>query len=112
MKARVAAVVAALLAALASCRGERAASRPAGRAAASPIILVSIDTLRSDHLPAYGYKGVETPAIERLRRDGIVFEDAWSQCPLTLPSHVSIFTGVDPPVHGVRDNIGYRLDAK
>jgi choline-sulfatase len=111
MRFRAAAIVAFLFVSLASCRGERAA-RPAVRPAGSPIILVSIDTLRSDHLPAYGYKGVETPAIERLRRDGIVFEDVWSQCPLTLPSHVSIFTGVNPPVHGVRDNIGYRLDAK
>src|SRR6478736_7298736 len=98
MRPRVAAMVAALLATLAYCRGERA-SRPAVRAPAPAIILVSIDTLRSDHLPAYGYKGVETPAIERLRRDGILFEDAWSPCPLTLPSHASIFTGVDPPVH-------------
>ncbi len=104
-------MAAVLLAALASCRGERA-SAPAVRAAEPPIILVSIDTLRSDHLPPYGYKGVETPAIDRLARDGIVFEDVWSQCPLTLPSHVSIFTGLVPPVHGVRDNIGYRLDAR
>jgi arylsulfatase A-like enzyme/cytochrome c-type biogenesis protein CcmH/NrfG len=112
MRARAAARVAVLLASVASCRGERAASPPAARAVRPPIVLVSIDTLRSDHLPAYGYKGVETPAIERLRQDGIVFEDVWSQCPLTLPSHVSIFTGVNPPVHGVRDNIGYRLDVK
>jgi arylsulfatase A-like enzyme/Flp pilus assembly protein TadD len=111
VKPRAAAIAAVLLAALASCRGERAA-RPAAPAVRAPIILISIDTLRSDHLPAYGYKGVETPAIERLRRDGIVFEDAWSQVPLTLPSHASIFTGVNPPVHGVRNNIGYRLDAK
>jgi arylsulfatase A-like enzyme/Flp pilus assembly protein TadD len=111
MKARAAVTVAVLVATFASCRSE-SAPRPAARAAGAPIVLVSIDTLRSDHLPAYGYKGVETPAIERLRHDGIVFEDAWSQCPLTLPSHVSIFTGVDPPVHGVRNNIGYRLDAK
>src|SRR6476659_6143807 len=111
MRLRAAAIAAALLSTLVSCRGERA-SRPSVRATASAIILVSIDTLRSDHLPAYGYKGVETPAIERLRGDGIVFEDAWSQCPLTLPSHVSIFTGVNPPIHGVRNNIGYRLDAK
>lgn len=104
-------MAAVLLASLVSCRGERA-SRPTLRAVGSPIILVSIDTLRSDHLPAYGYMGVETPAIERLGRDGIVFEDAWSQCPLTLPSHVSIFTGVNPPAHGVRNNIGYRFDAK
>jgi arylsulfatase A-like enzyme/cytochrome c-type biogenesis protein CcmH/NrfG len=77
----------------------------------APIILISIDTLRSDHLPAYGYKSVETPAIDRIARDGIVFEDVWSECPLTLPSHVSILTGLLPPGHGVRNNIGYRLDA-
>ncbi|HEX7252580.1 MAG TPA: sulfatase-like hydrolase/transferase, partial [Thermoanaerobaculia bacterium] len=76
----------------------------------SPIILISIDTLRSDHLPPYGYQGVETPAIGRLARDGIVFDDVWSQCPLTLPSHVTIFTGLLPTAHGVRNNIGYRLD--
>ncbi len=111
MRSRAGGVVTVLLVSLVSCRGERA-SRPILRAVGSPIILVSIDTLRSDHLPAYRYKGVETPAIERLGRDGIVFEDAWSECPLTLPSHVSIFTGVNPPVHGVRNNIGYRLDAK
>ena len=106
-----AAVGAVLLAALVSCRGERVSRRPV-RAAGPPVILVSIDTLRSDRLPAYGYAGVQTPAIERLRLDGVLFEDSWSQCPLTLPSHVSIFTGVNPPIHGVRDNIGYRLDGK
>ncbi|HKD12711.1 MAG TPA: sulfatase-like hydrolase/transferase, partial [Thermoanaerobaculia bacterium] len=85
---------------------------PAARSGGGPIILISVDTLRSDHLPAYGYRAVETPGIERLRRDGILFEDVWSQCPLTLPSHVSILTGLAPPAHGVRNNIGYRLDAR
>jgi len=94
-----------------SCRGERV-SLSSVRANGGPIVLISIDTLRADHLPAYGYKAVETPAIERLRRDGLLFEDVWSQCPLTLPSHVSIFTGLLPPGHGVRNNIGYRLDPK
>jgi choline-sulfatase len=99
---------------LAGCRRQTTA-RPAARnvlSSGTPIVLVSIDTLRSDHLPAYGYQGVETPAIERLQRDGLLFEDAWSQCPLTLPSHVSILTGLLPPAHGVRNNIGYRLDPK
>jgi arylsulfatase A-like enzyme/Flp pilus assembly protein TadD len=104
-------VLVVLLAALASCRAERTSSGTPS-AAGAPIILVSIDTLRSDHLPAYGYKAIETPAIDRIARDGVVFEDVWSECPLTLPSHVSIFTGLLPPVHGVRNNIGYRLDAK
>jgi arylsulfatase A-like enzyme/Flp pilus assembly protein TadD len=77
----------------------------------APIVLISIDTLRSDRLPDYGYRGVATPAISRLRRDGILFERAYAHVPLTLPSHLSMFTGLLPPEHGVRDNMGYRFDA-
>ena len=44
----------------------------------TPVILISIDTLRSDHLPAYGYQGVETPALDRLRADSILFRHAYS----------------------------------
>lgn len=77
-----------------------------------PIVLISIDTLRSDRLPAYGYRGVETPAIDALARDGVLFEHAYSQVPLTLPSHVSMLSGVAPGEHGVRDNLGYRFDAR
>ncbi len=77
----------------------------------APVVLISVDTLRSDHLPTYGYKGVETPALDALARDAIVFEHAYSHCPLTLPSHLSILTGLTPAQHGVRDNLGYRLDA-
>lgn len=75
-----------------------------------PVILISIDTLRSDHLPAYGYRNVQTAAIDSLAADGIVFENAWAHVPLTLPSHASVMTGLLPPEHGVRDNAGYRLD--
>ncbi len=92
---------------------------PAGEAAVagtrSPVrpsvVLISIDTLRSDHLPIYGYGGVATPAIDALARDGIVFERAYSHTPLTLPSHVSILTGQLPATHGVRDNQGYAFDS-
>jgi choline-sulfatase len=77
----------------------------------APVILISIDTLRSDHLPAYGYKAVETPAIDGLARDGVLFERAYSHTPLTLPSHVSMLTGRLPTEHGVRDNVGYQYDA-
>ena len=77
---------------------------------ATPVILISIDTLRSDHLPAYGYKGVETPHIDALRADSILYERAYSHTPLTLPSHVTMLTGMLPADSGVRDNIGYRLD--
>jgi len=78
----------------------------------APIVLISIDTLRSDHLPAYGYGKVATPAIDALAKDGILYERAYSQIPLTLPSHLSILTGLLPGEHGVRDNVGYRFHAE
>lgn len=76
----------------------------------TPVILISVDTLRSDRLPAYGYGGVETPAIDRLREDGILFERAYTHVPLTLPAHTSLLSGLLPPTHGVRDNLGYTVD--
>lgn len=75
-----------------------------------PIILISVDTLRSDHLPVYGYAKGSTPNIDALRRDGVLYEKAWSHAPLTLPSHTSMLTGLLPTEHGVRNNIGYRFD--
>ena len=82
---------------------------PAADAARPPIVLISVDTLRSDRLPAYGYDGVETPAIDRLAAEGVLFESAYTHVNVTLPSHASVFTGLLPPEHGVRDNAGYRL---
>jgi arylsulfatase A-like enzyme/Tfp pilus assembly protein PilF len=72
-------------------------------------VIISVDTLRADHLPVYGYRGVSTPAIDALARDSIVFENAYSQAPLTLPSHTTLLTGLLPTQHGVRDNVGFRL---
>src|SRR5258706_115410 len=92
------------LALFTSCR--RSVGSPSST---TPVILISIDTLRSDHLPAYGYKGITTPNIDALRADSILYERAYSHVPLTLPSHTSILTGMLPADHGVRDNVGYRL---
>ena len=78
--------------------------------ASPPVILISIDTLRADHLTAYGAKRVDTPAIDRLAHDGIVFENAYAHVPLTFPSHVTMLTGRLPFENGVRSNIGYRLE--
>jgi choline-sulfatase len=75
----------------------------------APVVVISIDTLRADHLPLYGYGAGSTPHIDRLGREGIVFDDLYSHCPLTLPAHASMLTGLLPPHHGVRDNIGFRL---
>jgi arylsulfatase A-like enzyme/Flp pilus assembly protein TadD len=77
-----------------------------------PVVLVSIDTLRADHLPVYGYAKVATPAIEALRKDSILFDNAVSHVPLTLPSHTTLLTGLLPPQEGVRDNLGYVLSEK
>lgn len=75
-------------------------------------MIISIDTLRADHLPLFGYKGVQTPNIDALRADGILYTNAYSHVPLTLPSHVTMLTGLLPPGCGVRNNIGYRLDIR
>jgi predicted AlkP superfamily pyrophosphatase or phosphodiesterase len=91
---------------LAACHGSQTIDPRA------PIIIISIDTLRSDHLPAYGYTKVQTPAIDRFRSDAILFEHAYSHCPLTLVSHASVFTGLLPADHGIRDNLGYDLNPK
>jgi len=71
------------------------------------VILISIDTLRADHLPSYGYHGVETPHLDRFRKDAILYEHAYSHCPMTLPSHLSMLTGLLPTEHHVRNNVGF-----
>lgn len=75
--------------------------------AQASLVLISIDTLRSDHVGTYG-GDVETPHLDALASEGIVFERAYSHVPLTLPAHLSMLTGLLPTRHGVRDNIGYR----
>ena len=81
-------------------------------AAAKPqpnVILITIDTVRADHLGCYGYKQIQTPTIDGLARDGIVFERAISQVPLTWPSHAAILTGTYPFQNGVQDFTGQPL---
>jgi arylsulfatase A-like enzyme len=69
------------------------------------VVIVTLDTTRADALAAYGGTNVETPALDRLAHEGVVFEQATSPVPLTLPAHCSLFTGLFPPHHGVRDNV-------
>ena len=91
-------------------RGPASNGSAVAAAAGTPVILISIDTLRSDRLPAYGYTGVATPAIDELRDDSVLFTRAFSHVPLTLPAHASMLTGRMPYEHGIRDNQGYVLD--
>jgi arylsulfatase A-like enzyme len=65
------------------------------------ILLLSLDTLRPDHLGFYGYERFTSPVLDEIAREGVVFEDASSTAPWTLPSHASMLTGLYPLRHGV-----------
>ena len=73
------------------------------------ILLVSLDTTRADRLGCYGRPVARTPEIDRLAREGTVFERAFTPAPITLPAHASLLTGRFPHRHGARDNGIYRL---
>ena len=70
---------------------------------AKGVVLVSIDTLRRDHVGAYGYARPTTPHLDALAREGLVFEDAVSTSSWTLPAHLSLMTSLDPGAHGGTD---------
>ena len=100
-------------------RGERAAGgAELGRLAAGVsrdqlnLLVVTLDTTRADRLGAYGGTQIRTPVFDRLAREGVLFEQTEAVAPLTLPAHVSIFTGRFPPEHGVRDNGGFFVSPK
>jgi arylsulfatase A-like enzyme/Flp pilus assembly protein TadD len=69
-----------------------------------PVILISVDTLRADHLSCYGYAKLRTPHIDSLATGGTIFTEINSQAPITLPSHVSLFTSTYPFANGIREN--------
>ena len=82
------------------------------RRARTNLLLVTIDTLRADHVGAYGDAQAVTPSLDGLAARGVRFEHAQSPVPLTGPSHATILTGLYPPVHGVRDNVVFTLDPR
>ena len=73
------------------------------------VVLISIDTCRADYLSCYGYSKNTTPNIDALAGEGVLFENAITPVPQTLPGHSSMLTGTIPPYHGVHDNNGYQL---
>lgn len=90
------------------------ASLAAGCTCASPavprnVLVITLDTTRADHIGAYGDKSGATPTLDRLAAEGVRFEHAFTVTPLTIPAHSSLFTGLYPPRHGVRDNGDYML---
>jgi choline-sulfatase len=74
------------------------------------VVLITLDTVRADHLGCYGYRRIETPSIDQLASEGIRFERAYAQVPLTLPSHTVLMTGTYPMFNGVRDLTSPGLD--
>ena len=73
------------------------------------VLLISIDTCRADRLRCYGYPRPTTPHIDEVAGDGVLFTNAVSPVPMTLPSHSTLLTGTIPPYHGVHDNLMYGL---
>src|SRR5277367_5438114 len=79
------------------------AQTSAAKNSSPDVYLITIDTLRADHVGCYGYKQVETPALDGLAADGVRFTEAFTHSPITNTSHITILTGLLPSVHGVTD---------
>jgi len=103
-------LVPALLASFASVAQKARPTTVAAKAPARPnVILITIDTLRADHVGCYGAETVKTATLDALAQDGVVFERAIAQVPLTWPSHAVILTGTYPFQNGVQDFTGQPL---
>jgi arylsulfatase A-like enzyme/Flp pilus assembly protein TadD len=79
------------------------AASPQKKDSQPDVFLVTIDTLRADHVHCYGYEGIQTPALDGLAQDGMRFAQAFTPSPITNTSHTSILTGLLPSSHGVTD---------
>ena len=82
------------------CSNQTPATKPAAR----NVLLITIDTLRADHVGAYGYTRGANATLDALAKNGVLFERAYAAAPITLPSHATLLTGRYPPGHGARDN--------
>jgi arylsulfatase A-like enzyme/Tfp pilus assembly protein PilF len=76
------------------------------------VVVITLDTLRADHLGCYGYKQIQTPNIDALARSAVRFTRAYTAVPITLPSHAAIFTGSFPMATGIHDFSGNRLPSE
>lgn len=82
---------------------------PAAEKAGPNVVVITIDTLRADHLACYGYKRIKTPNIDQLAKSGVRFSNAFTAVPITLPSHTALMTGQYPMATGVHDFSGNKL---
>jgi arylsulfatase A-like enzyme/Tfp pilus assembly protein PilF len=76
------------------------------------LLIITMDTTRADHLACYGHRGIQTPNIDGLARDGVLFANAFTPSPSTLPGHATIMTGLYPYRHGARANGSYKLPSE
>jgi choline-sulfatase len=109
LRRRFVAILAALAAAFVSTAGWWVLSRRS--ADRLNLLLITIDTLRADHLGAYGSSAGATPVLDALAARGVRFDQVQTAAPLTAPSHATILTGQSPPSHGVRGNVVFTLGA-
>jgi arylsulfatase A-like enzyme len=103
--------IAAATAAVLLWRSGRFAERAASGKGRS-VLLVTLDTTRADRLGCYGHPGARTPVLDRLASEGVRFENAFADAPITLPSHASVLTALFPFEHGVRNNGNFRLSER
>jgi arylsulfatase A-like enzyme/Flp pilus assembly protein TadD len=94
---------------LSSACGGAGEAGSAGHDGIDSVLLITLDTLRADHVSCYGDSPVETPHLDGLAERGVRVANAWSTAPLTTPGHASVLTGLHPPSHGVRNNGRARL---
>ncbi len=107
---RIALALLVVLAAVGLLLARRSGVAPTGLGgAARNLLVVTLDTLRADHVGSYGYSAARTPRFDGLAARGLRFDRAATVVPLTLPAHSSLFTGTFPARHAVRDNGGYYL---
>src|SRR3989475_5826151 len=110
MRGRVARLCLSSVVVLSSCKSaDKRETESPDRLRRLNVVVVTIDTLRPDHVQCYGYRHVETPTLDSLAQRGVLFEQAVAQAPLTPPSHASIFTGQYPTAHHVRNTGGFIL---
>jgi choline-sulfatase len=95
--------------ALGGCKSDGAGTAGVPAAPHPSILLISIDTTRADRLGCYGEAGAPTPNLDRWAAAGVLFENAVTPVPITLPAHTSLLTGLLPRHHGVHDNGIYRV---
>jgi arylsulfatase A-like enzyme/Tfp pilus assembly protein PilF len=89
---------------MAACSTQKPTSKPSAR----NLLLITIDTLRADHVGAYGWTRARTGTLDAIAKNGALFEHAYAAAPITLTSHATLLTGRYPPGHGARDN-GLRI---